>query len=140
MKIKTISTLMVKVTLLVSFIYAGSVSPMLSLRFDDVAGSNDLIAPSQTLGLKMEVGEGVYSGFDTNGTDFRLFIQQSIGSFGLGTNDDGEPQFTLGGHYNIFDNLNVSFDYVVNSLTDDGTGTETPDADILRLSLSVIFY
>ena len=78
MKIKTISTLMVKVTLLVSFIYAGSVSPMLSLRFDDVAGSNDLIAPSQTLGLKMEVGEGVYSGFDTDGSDFRIFVQQSF--------------------------------------------------------------
>ena len=64
-----------------------------------------LASPAQAIGLKMQVGESVYSGFDTNGTDFRLFIQQSIGSFGLGTNDDGEPQFTVGGHYNIFDNF-----------------------------------
>ena len=138
MKIKTISTL-IRVTLLVSFIYAGSVSPMLSLRFNDVAGTTNLVAPTQTLGLKMEVGEGVYSGFDTNGSDFRLFIQQTIGSFGLGTNDDGEPQFTVGGHYNIFDNLNVSFDYVVNRLTEDADNPGNPEADELRLSLSVIF-
>ena len=139
MKIKTISTLIIRVTLLVSFIYAGSVSPTLSLRFNDVAGSTDLVAPTQTLGLKMIVGEGVYSGFDTNGSDFRLFIQQAIGSFGLGTNDDGEPQFTVGGHYNIFDNLNVSFDYVVNRLTEDADNPGNPEADELRLSLSVIF-
>ena len=103
MKMKNISTLLVKGMVLVSFIYAGSVSPMLSMRFNDVAGSTTLVAPGQAIGLKMEVGEGVYSGFDTNGTDFRIFVQQSFGMFGLGTDDDGDPQFTVGGYYNALD-------------------------------------
>jgi len=141
MKMKTISTLIVRATLLVSFIYAGSVSPMLSMRFNDVAGSSTLVAPGQAIGLKMEVGEGIYSGFDTDGTDFRIFIQRSIGSFGIGTDANSGPQFTIGGHYNIFDNLNVSFDYIVNNLTDaDGAGGNTdPTPDQMRISLSVIF-
>ena len=46
-------------------LYAGSVTPILGLRFNDILGSNDLQDPSQSLGLKMQVGESVYSGFDT---------------------------------------------------------------------------
>ena len=140
MKMKKISTLLiVKGILLISFIHAGSISPTLALRFNDVAGSSALVGPSQSLGLKMDVGSGVYSGFDTNGLDFRIFVQQSFGMFGLGTDDDGDPQFTVGGYYNALDNLNVSVDYVINRLTDDGTGTDTPDPDKIRVTLAVTF-
>jgi len=139
MKIKNMTNLIVSTMILFSFIHAGSVTPVLGLRFDDVAGSTELVGPNQTLGLKMQVGDGVYSGFDTNGLDFRIFVQQSFGMFGLGTNNDGEPQFTVGGYYDVLDNLNVSLDYVVNRLTDDGTGTDTPDPDEIRMSLSVTF-
>ena len=107
MKIKNITNLITSTIILFSFIYAGSVTPVLGLRFDDVAGSTELVGPTQSLGLKMQVGDGVYSGFDTNGTDFRIFVQQSIGIFGFGTNNDGEPQFTVGGYYNVLDNLNL---------------------------------
>ena len=122
-----------------SFIYAGAVSPMLGLRFDDVTGSTDLVGPGQTLGLKMQVGENVYSGFDTNGTDFRIFVQQSFGMFGLGTNNDGEPQFTVGGYYYVLDNLNVSLDYVINRLTDDDADPGNPYPDQIRMTLGISF-
>jgi hypothetical protein len=98
--------------------------------------------PEQAIGLRMLVGEGVYSGFDTNGEgDFRIFIQQSFGSFGLGTNNLGDPQFTIGGQYNVLDNLTVSLDYVVNRLTDaDGADPLTdPFDDEMRVSLSITF-
>jgi len=134
-----IKILLVNFILLSSFAYAGSVTPVLGLRFDDVLGSNDLQDPGQSLGLKMEVGEGVYSGFDVSAGDFRIFVQQSFVIFGIGTNNEGEPQFTIGGYYNALDNLVVSLDYIVNQLTDDNASPGTPYADQLRVSLSVNF-
>ena len=139
MKIKNSIKLIISTIILSSFIYSGSVTPILGLRFNDVAGSSALVGPSQSLGLKMDVGSGVYSGFDTNGTDFRIFVQQSFGMFGLGTNDDGEPQFTIGGYYNALDNLNVSVDYVVNRLTDDDANLGNPYPDEIRVTLAVTF-
>ena len=139
MKIKNSIKLIISTLILSSFIYSGSVTPVLGLRFNDIAGSTDLQGPSQTLGLKMDVGSGVYSGFDTNGTDFRIFVQQSYGIFGFGTNNDGEPQFTVGGYYNVLDNLNVSLDYVINRLTDDDGDPGNPYADEIRMSLSITF-
>jgi len=136
MKIKNI---IISSIIFFSFMYAGTVSPMLGLRFDDVAGSTDLVGPGQTLGLKMQVGENVYSGFDTNGTDFRIFVQQSFGMFGLGTNNDGEPQFTVGGYYYVLDNLNVSLDYVINRLTDDDADPGNPYPDEIRMTLGISF-
>ena len=112
---------------------------MLGLRFNDIAGSTELLGPGQTLGLKMEVGDNIYSGFDTNGTDFRIFVQQSFGMFGLGTNDDGEPQFTVGAYYYVLENLNVSLDYVINRLTDDDNNLGTPYPDEIRMTLGISF-
>ena len=129
--------LLINFIILCSFIYAGSVTPVLGLRFNDVLGSNDLQDPTQSLGLKMQVGESVYSGFDVSDGDFRIFVQQSFVTFGIGTNSNSEPQFTLGGYYNALGNLIVTLDYVVNQLTDDGTGEPNPDQ--LRMGLSVTF-
>jgi len=126
---------------IISFVFSGSVTPVISMRFSDVTRNETLTQGSQSLGLRMEVGEGVYSGFDTDGTDFRIFVQQSFGTFGFGTNASDEPQFTIGGYYNVLENLEVSLDYVVNRLTDaDGVGAGTdPFPDELRLSLGITF-
>ena len=112
MKIKNISTLFVQGMLLISFIYAGSISPTLTLRFNDVSASTALVEPVQALGLRLGVGEGVYSGVESDGTDFRLYIQRSFGTFSMGMAniDDGKPQFGIGGNYSILENFNVSFD------------------------------
>ena len=134
-----IKILLINFIIFFSFIYAGSVTPVLGLRFNDVLGSNNLEDPGQSLGLKMEVSEGIYSGFDVSGGDFRIFIQQSFAMFGIGTNDEGEPQFTVGGYYNALDNLVVSLDYVVNQLTDDNANLGSPYDDQLRVCFSVTF-
>ena len=120
-----------------SFIYAGSVSPVLGIRFNDILSSNDLQDPTNILGLKMEVGEGIYSGFDVSDGDFRIFVQRNNMIFGMGNNNQSQPQFTVGGYYNALDNLWVSLDYVINQLTDDGGGNPFPDQ--LRIGLFVQF-
>ena len=43
MQMKNISTLLVKGMVLVSFIYAGTVSPTLSMRFNDLLDNNNAI-------------------------------------------------------------------------------------------------
>ena len=136
---KNIKIFLINLTVLCSFIYAGSVTPILGLRFNDVLGSNDLQDPTQSLGLRMQVGDNVYSGFDVSNGDFRIFVQQSFVIFGIGTNNESEPQFTLGGYYNALNNLVVSMDYVVNQLTDDDNNPGTPYPDQLRVVLSVTF-
>ena len=122
-----------------SFVYAGSVNPILGLRFGDILGSNTLQNPTQSLGLRMQVGEGIYSGFDVSNGDFRIFVQQSFVIFGVGTNNENEPQFTVGGYYNALDNLVVSLDYIANQLTDDNDSPGNPYRDQLRIGLAVVF-
>ena len=134
-----IKILLLNFFLLSSFIFAGSVSPVLGLRFNDILGSDDLQNPTNTLGLKMEIEEGIYSGFDVSDGDFRIFIERSNMVFGMGNNNQNQPQFTVGGYYNAFGNLMVTLDYVVNRLTDDGNGTDTPFEDQLRIGLAVQF-
>jgi len=138
MKMRSISTLLVKGIVLVSFIYAGSVSPMISMRFADVL-DNDIPTPSTVLGLQVQVGDGVFAGIDSDAGDSRLFVKLGYGTFGMGTNADGEPQFTIGGSYNVMSNFGVNLDYVINQLTDDNASPGTPYADQLRVSLSVNF-
>ena len=123
--------------MLSSFIYAGSVSPVLGIRFNDILASNDLQDPTNSLGLKMEVAEGVYSGFDVSDGDFRIFVLRSNMIFGMGNNNQNQPQFTVGGYYPALENLYVNLEYVINQLTDDGTGD--PFSDQLRIGLSVQF-
>ena len=123
--------------ILLSSIYAGSVSPVLGLRFNDVLGSNDLQNPTNSLGLKMEVSEGVYSGFDVSDGDFRIFVQRANAIFGMGNNNLNQPQFTVGGYYYALDNLSISLEYVINQLTDSGGGN--PFEDQLRIGLFVNF-
>ncbi len=123
--------------MLSSFIYAGSVSPVLGIRFNDILASNDLQDPTNSLGLKMEVAEGVYSGFDVSDGDFRIFVLRSNMIFGMGNNNQNQPQFTVGGYYSALENLYVNLEYVINQLTDDGTGD--PFSDQLRIGLSIQF-
>ena len=135
---------------LTTFIFAGSVSPLLSLRFADISNSTAALpTPTTTIGLKMDLGDGVASGFDVNTrtvngvdqSDFRIFIQRSFGTVGIGRHYNGDPQFTVGGTYSTLSNMSVNFDYVINNLTDEdgAANTNDPFDNELRLSLSVSF-
>jgi len=126
-------------------LFAGTIQPQISLRYNDVVGQQDLAALETTLvlGFAMDVGEGVFAGFDSDGTDSRIFVSFNYGTMGMGINTAGQPQFTIGTKYSALSNLDVSLDYVVNNLTDaldvDGNPTGVPDANELRMSLGVTF-
>ena len=103
----------------------------ISIRFNDVF-SGDPVA-TMIVGLKMGITNDVYSGFDTDATSIRIYIESSFGKIGLGAlNGGGEPYFTIGGLYSVMDNLNVELEYVVNQLN------ENLD-DQFNLSLTVGF-
>ena len=138
MKMRSLSTLLVKGMVLISFIYAGSVSPTISMRFGNVL-ANDLPTPTTVLGLEAELGDGIAAGIDSDAGDHRLYVKLGYGTFGMGTNADGEPQFTIGGSYSVMNNFSVNLDYVINQLTDDAAAPGTPEADVLRISLGVTF-
>jgi len=124
-----------------------TVKPTLSMRFNDIVNTdntNGIVDPVLCLGLAMQVDEGVYAGFDSDGFDSRIFVTFDYGTMGLGINDNNEPQFTIGANYSTLSNLVVSLDYVFNNLTTVITGegddavTSTPPNE-LRLSLGVTF-
>ena len=107
---KNIKTL-ISTIFLTSIMFAGSVSPVLSLRFSDIANASDgLPTPATVLGLKMDLGDGINAGFDSNNGDFRIYLERSFGTFGMGRDDAGKPQFTVGANINYFSNLTFNFD------------------------------
>ena len=116
----------------------GSVQPTISMRFNDVlSDTNDIIEPVLTLGFAMSIEEGVSAGFDSDGTDSRIFVTFDYGTMGLGINDIGEPQFTIGASYSTISNLDVTLDYVINNLATDGLRNSIPNE--LRMPFRVTF-
>ena len=116
---------------LLSFNWAGDVSPTISIRFDDVLNGDP--TASTIVGLKMEITNDVYSGFDTDANSTRIYLERSFGKVGLGAvTGGGDPYFTIGGLYSVMNNLNVELEYVVNQLN-------TNVSDQLNLSLTVGF-
>ena len=114
------------------------VQPTLSMRFNDLIGdTNDVVEPVLCLGLAMQLEEGVSAGFDSDGTDSRIFVAFDYGTMGLGINALGEPQFTVGANYSTLSNLVVSLDYIFNNLATDGADNTIPNE--LRMSLGVTF-
>ena len=69
---KNISTLLVKGMVLVSFIYAGSVSPMLTMRFNDVSGAAGTTENEEGthMGISYNVNDDVSIGYTRQETDF----------------------------------------------------------------------
>ena len=141
----------VLVTILVlsvgSFLFSGTIQPSLSMRFNDIietTADSGTVEPVLVVGLTMSLDEGVYAGFDSDGTDSRIFVSFDYGTMGLGMNANGDPQFTVGAKYSALSNLEVSLDYIVNNLARsvDGDGVPidgTTATNELRLSLGVTF-
>ena len=106
-----------------SFIFPKDVSPVLSIRYDDLSST---IAVSDAIGLKMDIGGNKFTGFDTDGTDYRIYVGWGFGKMGFGHDGTGE-EYTVGATYQVLDNINMDLDYVMGT-TDD-----------LRLSLNIHF-
>jgi len=130
-----------------TFLYSSTVQPVISMRYNDVVNTNNDLASLTTtlvLGFGMNVGDGVVAGFDSDGSDSRIFVSMDYGTLGMGMNGNGDPQFTVGAKYNALSNLDVSLDYVINNLARavDGVGDPidgTTAANELRMSLGVTF-
>ena len=135
MKMKNITTLLVKGMLLVSFMYAGTVGPSLSMRFNDLlANANALPAPVVVLGLEANVGDGVFAGVESEGDNHRLYVKMGYGTFGMGLDANNEARFTIGANYSVLDRFSVNLDYVINQAL-----VTAPDDDQLRVTLKVDF-
>tara|TARA_Y100000996_G_C22052892_1_gene449884 strand:- start:100 stop:507 length:408 start_codon:yes stop_codon:yes gene_type:complete len=135
MKMKNITTMLVKGMLLVSFMYAGTVGPTLSMRFNDLlAVDNALPTPDVVLGLEASMGDGIFAGVESEGANHRLYVKMGYGTFGMGLNADNEARFTIGGNYSVLDRFSVNLDYIINQAL-----VTTPDEDQLRITLKVDF-
>ena len=124
-----------------SFVFSGTVSPSMTLRFNDIVettANSGTVVPVVAVGITMDLAEGVYAGLDSDGTDSRIFVGFEYGTMGMGMAANGDPQFTVGAKYGALSNLDVSLDYVINNLTTSGAGgTAIPNE--LRMSLGVTF-
>jgi len=118
--------LLLMVTSSGSFLFSKDISPVFSIRYDNLT---DGITVSDAVGLKMNIDGSKYTGFDTDGTDYRIFLGWAFGKVGFGSNGTDE-EFTVGATYGVLDNLSLDLDYVM--------GTDTGDAN-LRMGLQVHF-
>ena len=114
-------------TSLSSLLFSKDISPVFSIRYSDLT---DDIAVSNAVGLKMNIDGSKYTGFDSDGTDYRIFLGWGFGKVGFGANGTNNAQFTVGATYEVLDNLSLDLDYVM--------GTDTGDAN-LRMALQVHF-
>ena len=111
---------------LTSMIFPKDVSPVLSIRYDNLTTG---IAVSDAVGLQLDLGGNKSTGFDTDGTDYRIYVGWGFGKIGLG-HDGAAPntaEYTVGATYPVLDNLNLDLDYVMGV------------TDVLRLSMNIQF-
>ena len=119
--------LILMVTSLGTLLFSKDISPVFAIHYSDLT---DGIAVSNAVGLKLNVDGSKYTGFDTDGDDYRIFLGWGFGKVGFGANAAGNEEFTVGATYGVLDNLSLDLDYVM--------GTDTGDAN-LRMALQVHF-
>ena len=112
--------------LLLSFIFPKDISPIISIRYDKM-DEDEAIVVTDAIGLKFDLGKSRSTGFDTDGTDHRIYLGWSFGKIGLG-HDGTNAEYTVGGSYEMVDNIGIDIDYVMGD-----------NSDNLRLALNITF-
>jgi hypothetical protein len=114
--------------IVVSYVFPKDISPVLSVRYDNLDGQP--IAVSDAIGLKFDLGNGRYSGFDTDGSDYRIYVGWGWGKIGMGHGGGTTAEYSIGANYGLVDNISLDLDYVMHDSGDD---------DNLRFGLSISF-
>ena len=94
---------------LTSLIFSKDITPVFSVRYDNL---DDAIAVSDAIGLEMNLGGDRFTGFDTDGTDYRIYVGWQFGKIGFGDDGNGGGEYTVGATYGILDNISMDLDYV----------------------------
>ena len=108
-----------------TFIFSKDISPVISIRYDQI--DND-IEVTDAIGLQFDLGNNRFTGFDTDGIDYRLYMWWKFGKIGLG-HDGVNPEYTIGASYDIIDNIALDLDFV---MADDNSNS-------IRLGLNINF-
>ena len=109
---------------LVSYIFPKDVSPVISIRYDNLDGAVEV---TDAIGLKFNLQNNRYTGFDTDGEDHRIYVGWGFGKIGLGHNGN-DAEYTVGANYEVFDNIGLDLDYVMGNTTNN-----------LRLGININF-
>ena len=111
-------------TSLTSLIFPRDISPVLSLRYDNLAAGTTV---SDAIGLQMDLDGNKFTGFDTDGTDYRIYVGWGFGKIGFGHDGATGTEYTIGANYEVIENISLDLDYVINT------------AENLRLALQISF-
>ena len=109
---------------LASLIFPKDISPVLSIRYDNLDSG---INVSDAIGLQMDLDGNKFTGFDTDGTDYRIYVGWGFGKIGFGHDGAASTEYTIGANYEVIENISLDLDYVINT-------TEN-----LRLALQISF-
>ena len=109
---------------LTSLIFPKDISPVLSLRYDDLAAG---LTVTDAIGLQMDLGGNKFTGFDTDGTDYRIYVGWKFGKVGFGHDGSAGAEYTIGANYEVIENISLDLDYVINT------------SENLRLGIIIIF-
>ena len=114
---------------LTALAFPKDVTPVFSIRYDTI---DDEVTVSDAIGLQMDIGGGRFTGFDTDGTDYRIYVGWGFGKIGFGDATDGanDEEFTVGATYEVLENLSLDLDYVMG---------KTSANQNLRLGLNIHF-
>ena len=108
-----------------TIIIAGDISPVISIRYDQIDNN---IEVTDAIGLQFDLGNKRFTGFDTDGTDYRIYIGWRFGKIGLG-HDGLNPEYTIGATYDIIDNIAMDLDFI---MADDNSNS-------IRIGLNINF-
>ena len=85
------------------------ISPVISIRYDQI---DDEVVVTDAIGLKFGLGSDRFTGYDTDGTDHRLYVGWKFGKIGFG-HDGTNPEYTIGANYYILYNIGLDLDFIM---------------------------